>query len=543
MQETICAKVNPRLLSKADRLFTGNVEGRIIEILQNARRAGATEVRISNKDGLVTVQDNGSGIEDFQKLLDLGGSGWDERLEAGEDPAGVGLFSLAPRKVTIISGGRKIVIDKDGWTGKPVEVTVKTETSRGTILTFKDEKPWDMDTVEKHAVFAGIRVIVDGKYCHEMPFCSHEAVYYKNPGCRIEVVKDISKYHRDWTSTWYHGRVLLNFHGQVVQVDHWPSDNRQCLTILVDITDQTDIRLMLPARTRLVENQAFEQLKAVIELEYYKYFQRQKTHTLYYEEYLRARQLGIELPEAEPQFRAGLIFDEYEQAVEVVKPNGLELKDCYLCFDDDCGNDLAEVNAHLLSAIGKFEGKSFVPVNINKDYTGYSWVKLPKVTKVEVKTGKELFSQSILAGDITCFDKLSIVVHTSDGEVFASDVCMAIIGAPKRGKYQWSDNVVCVTKEARDTLGSDNIWYHLGGFNIEGDCYETQQYDFEKDLDEFWNELVGPYETLRQEIYSVLGRQYSLCDKWRKITFTSEGVLQINFKDGKTEIVNQPKAS
>ena len=77
MQQTICAKVNPRLLTKADSLFTGTVEGRIIEILQNARRAGATEVRITNKDGYVIVEDNGSGIADFQKLLDLGGSGWD----------------------------------------------------------------------------------------------------------------------------------------------------------------------------------------------------------------------------------------------------------------------------------------------------------------------------------------------------------------------------------------------------------------------------------------------------------------------------------
>jgi len=98
MQQTIYAKVNPRLLTKADRLFSGTVDGRIIEILQNARRAGATEVRIHNKDGFVTVQDNGSGIDDFQKLLDLGGSGWDEKMEAGEDPAGVGLFSLAPKK-------------------------------------------------------------------------------------------------------------------------------------------------------------------------------------------------------------------------------------------------------------------------------------------------------------------------------------------------------------------------------------------------------------------------------------------------------------
>src|SRR5947208_2471512 len=94
--KTIQAKVNPRLLSKADRLFTGSLSGRIIEVLQNARRAGATRVEITNDGGLVTVRDNGRGISDFGKLLDLGSSGWDETLEASEDPAGVGLFCLAP---------------------------------------------------------------------------------------------------------------------------------------------------------------------------------------------------------------------------------------------------------------------------------------------------------------------------------------------------------------------------------------------------------------------------------------------------------------
>lgn len=65
-------------MTKADRLFTGTLDGRIIELLQNARRAGATKVTISNRDGCVTVKDNGPGIDDFAKLLDLGGSGWDE---------------------------------------------------------------------------------------------------------------------------------------------------------------------------------------------------------------------------------------------------------------------------------------------------------------------------------------------------------------------------------------------------------------------------------------------------------------------------------
>jgi len=202
MQETICAKVNPRLLGKADRLFTGAVEGRIIEILQNARRAGATEVRIANEKGFVTVQDNGSGIADFAKLLDLGSSGWDERMEAGEDPAGVGLFSLAPREVVITSGNRQIIIEKDGWTGKPIEVTAVPHEVKGTMLKFRDEKSWTFGVVEKYVVFAGLKVIVDGRYCQSMAFCGSDAVYHKKPGCRIEVAQDISSHHRSWATSW-----------------------------------------------------------------------------------------------------------------------------------------------------------------------------------------------------------------------------------------------------------------------------------------------------------------------------------------------------
>jgi len=540
MQETICAKVDPRLLTKADRLFTCTVEGRIIEILQNARRAGATEVRITNKDGFVTVRDNGCGIEDFQKLLDLGGSGWDEKMEAGEDPAGVGLFSLAPRKVSIVSGNRKTIIDKDGWTGKPVEVTKNTETVNGAIVMFKDEKPWDLDLVEKHAVFAGIRVIVDGKFCHSMPFCRGEAAYYENPGCRIEVAKEISNYHRAWSTTWYQGRVLVNFHGQVVQIDHWPGKNRQGLTILVDITDQTDIRLMLPARTMLVENAASEKLKEAIEPEYYKYFQKQKTHALYYEEFLRAKELGIELPEAQPQYKPGLIWGECDEPVEVVMPRNIKLEDCYLCFNDDCADDMAETNAHLLAALGDLKDKPFVPVTIDNGYMGYSWTKLPKVTKVEVSKGKELLRHLINCGELVCFDKLSITVRTSDGKAFTSDVDMAVIIEEPNNRHRWVDETVCVTKEARNYLDSGNIWFHLGGYSDEGDSYDTQLYYFEKELDEFWNELIGPYETVRQQLIKEL---YPLYNKWRKVTILEDSSLEILFKDGRIERIKPPAES
>jgi hypothetical protein len=46
--KTIKATVNKKLLAKADRLFTGTLSGRVTEILQNTRRAGATRVEIIN---------------------------------------------------------------------------------------------------------------------------------------------------------------------------------------------------------------------------------------------------------------------------------------------------------------------------------------------------------------------------------------------------------------------------------------------------------------------------------------------------------------
>jgi hypothetical protein len=63
MNNTITAAVNPRLFTKASRLFTGTLAGRVIEVLQNARRAGARNVQITTSDGIVTVRDDGRGIE------------------------------------------------------------------------------------------------------------------------------------------------------------------------------------------------------------------------------------------------------------------------------------------------------------------------------------------------------------------------------------------------------------------------------------------------------------------------------------------------
>jgi hypothetical protein len=540
-EQTICAKVSPKLLTKADRLFTGTIEGRIIELLQNARRAGATEVRITNRNNnLVMVEDNGSGIQDFQKLLDLGSSGWDERIESGEDPAGVGLFSLAPRQVTIISENSKVVITKHGWTGTPVTVTNSANYIKGTTLEFTDEKPWDFATVEKHAVFAGIRVIVDGKYCHQMPFCGKDAAFYEELGCQIEVVSEMSNYHKKWHSGYYTNRVLVNFHGQIVELDTWPGNNKHGIYILVDLAQQTQIRLMLPARTRLVENKALKQLKDAIEIEFYRYYQRQKEHSLYYSEFLRAKELGIDLPEANPKYLAGLLHDEYDMVTQVVPSKDFRLSQGYLFSEKCLDEEYAMTNAHLLGALGTFETNPFVPVTIESGYMGYSWTKLPKVTKVEVTPGKRKLCHDIQSGDLVCVDSLSITVQTSDGKTFSSPVPMAVSSEKSKTQYRWTTDIVYVTPEAKTKLDNVNIWYHLGGYSDDGDTFETQEYHFEKDIEAFWNELIGPHESLRQKLIS---ETYGLGDTWIKLVLTKEGSLEIFFKNGKREYIRSADLS
>ncbi len=539
--ETIRASVNSRLLTKASRLFTGTLAGRIIEILQNARRAGASMVEITNKNGEVTVQDNGQGIADFRKLLDLGGSGWEESFEQSEDPAGVGLFCLAPRAVCIRSLGGVACIAGDGWTGAPVTVRPAPEPIHGTRLQFQDE-PWDDATVEPLAVFTGMDVTVDGQACAKKPFVSEQAAHYPELGCRIEVreVHALEPWQERVLSPLSYGDcVLVNFHGQTLSLNYRPVAERG-LRYLVDLDGQpTGIRLMLPARTRIVENQAFDQLKAALEREAYRYLQKRGHHRLPYKQYLRARELGIEIPEATPTFQVGLLgCCDPPEPIEVKMPDGFPLARCYR-FDPNFpgGAEADEANAHLLAALGRFE-EPFVPVSIHKDYDGYSWSQLPTIERVEVHAGKGLHDSWIWSGTIDCVKSLRITAHTSDGKAFSSAVCMAK-ESPTKAEVTSAEDHVLVTPEAEHRVDTEQIWYHLGGWWNEGDTYDTQLSQFSEELDRFWLNLRGPDEQLRLSILAALD---SIESEWAAVLVTRDGCVEIEYADRSTKTIQPPTA-
>ena len=84
----------------------------VCELLQNARRAGAKCIEIEHDAAAqrLCVYDDGCGLDDFQKLLSLHESGWDEATVAEESPFGVGFSKcLYASTRCIVASGQTLV--------------------------------------------------------------------------------------------------------------------------------------------------------------------------------------------------------------------------------------------------------------------------------------------------------------------------------------------------------------------------------------------------------------------------------------------------
>ena len=531
--------VNAKILKKADRLFTGSLDGRITEVIQNARRAGATSVSISNWDGKITVQDNGTGIEDFSILLNLGGSGWDEATEVSEDPAGIGLFSLAPREVTIRSKGKIVTISGDGWISAPSVVREDPRpVLQGTILEFQDD-PWDYQTVNRLVRFSGLTVYVNNVLCDSEDFIQGEAVHLPDLGCKIRIVGQGHQIPANikasaaasYRLSWYGTASFLNFHGQVVA---WKPENLpEQLCCLVDLTGQpTGLRLLLPARTAVVKNDALKELEAAIIKAAFQFIKDRGRHSLPYSEYIRGRALGVELPEADPEYDEGTLHEGDGPApVGIWRKDGkrVPLEQAYrMPAELEDGEDGEWANAHLLAALGEFpQDARFVPVVIRKEYDGYSWADaVPTVREVSVEASEVTYSDYMGSGQLALVESITITAKTSDGKTFSSPVCMAVE----------QEEHLLVTREAQKAISSSEAWYHLGGYNEDGDTYDSQAYSFEKDWDRFWADVAGPNEHLRQEVTRLLRFQLKC---WKEVRVTPDGAVKV-IKDDDSEMTISP---
>ena len=106
------------------RLFKNSVSEIVGELLQNAQRAGATEIRfyLDPENNTINVRDNGSGVApgttSWSRILRMADSFYsDSQVETNQNPMGIGLLSLfaldAVTSVSINSNDRKVTIETD----------------------------------------------------------------------------------------------------------------------------------------------------------------------------------------------------------------------------------------------------------------------------------------------------------------------------------------------------------------------------------------------------------------------------------------------
>jgi hypothetical protein len=115
MNDLVMVRLNKRRLIDTFRFAFPDRYTVLAELLQNARRAGATavHVRYDADAKRLTVADDGCGIGDFQALLTLGESGWCEAVQRAEQPFGLGFLQslYVAERCCVESAGRRLRFD------------------------------------------------------------------------------------------------------------------------------------------------------------------------------------------------------------------------------------------------------------------------------------------------------------------------------------------------------------------------------------------------------------------------------------------------
>lgn len=154
--QTVKLKVNDTNLIQNLRYAFVDKEVFVAELMQNARRAGATfvEFQWDQEERVLSVHDNGEGLKDPQNILTIAESGWSEETKAHEQPFGMGFMSAIYQAdhVTIESCGARLHFKTEDAIGfQPISV-VDCDTNEGTVIKLRGvpDLPYE-DIVEWYA--------------------------------------------------------------------------------------------------------------------------------------------------------------------------------------------------------------------------------------------------------------------------------------------------------------------------------------------------------------------------------------------------------
>ncbi len=310
MTQVIHADVDIALLDKADCLFRNDDAGVFVEVLQNARRAGATRVDISieetippNDYRVVTVHDNGRGIEDFSVLLKLGKSKWSPATQESESPAGMGFYSLCHSDVEVRSGHRYVRLTPAVFKNQAEAIVQESEVFvPGTRLCFRrpSAKTVLVEALKRVTEFLPLEVCLEGEVLPSHDFLAGSL--YRELINGVEVGFATQFEHGDN----HHYDENWNFYG--ARIRHMPLEIRglirpgtaEVLTIRArfQVLETAVVRLQLPDRKAVVEDEGLAEFCRLAHAAAYRFFQTLPQHALPHRNWQEAKELGVWLPEA-----------------------------------------------------------------------------------------------------------------------------------------------------------------------------------------------------------------------------------------------------
>jgi hypothetical protein len=310
-RQTISGKVNAGILDKADRLFRNDDAGVWTEILQNARRAGATRLDVSIEEvspdvgpSMITVADNGCGIENFQSLLTLGASHWNDETQGREDPAGMGFFSLCRCEVEVHSGNRQATITPSVFMGKcEAEVIESDEFVTGTRLRFAREaaKSALIQALERASEFCPLDVRLEGRLLPRHDFLDGALYRETIDGIEVGFSTQFSwGWHQYNDSNWnFYGLRIADTFDQFTGLLK-PGERPSPLTLHArfNVLDTGRVKLQLPDRRAMIQDEFLSAFHRKARAAAYRFFQTQDRHALPSRNWREAKDLGIALPEA-----------------------------------------------------------------------------------------------------------------------------------------------------------------------------------------------------------------------------------------------------
>jgi hypothetical protein len=367
---TIRPSVSPEVINKVTRLFNGSLDDLVNEMLQNARRAGATRIAVTldtSDDGSnwLAFDDNGSGISDPQDFISLGKSHWNAETIASEDPAGMGVYALAPRRAVVVSAdhtqaGWTATINPDAWTGQ-IDIPVAPVTrSHGTMIAVQitaDEHVNAQRIVAKAATFHPVPVTFE-----ELPIVQSDFL----ADCETIVETDA---YRIGVKPFKHYEPTTNFHGLTINQKIFEVSLNHGITYAayVDILCAPELKLVLPARKEYVKDQAFIALQLAAEQAIYQHIATLPEHTLSYKNYTRALALDVDIAPAARRLRTYFPPTAADGHEHLEFSKSSEAKHLVIV-----GNLAPPIAWHITDAL-KESHPHVTPCHREPAYAGYTW--------------------------------------------------------------------------------------------------------------------------------------------------------------------------